>query len=51
MTKKPLFYGGGVRSEEDLRVLADAGFDGAIISTAVHKGAIPASLIQEGEFC
>ena len=51
VTKKPLFYGGGVRSEEDLRVLADAGFDGAIISTAVHKGAIPASLIQEGEFC
>lgn len=51
VTKKPLFYGGGVRSEEDLRVLADAGFDGAIISTAVHKGAVPLALIQEGDFC
>ena len=51
VTKKLLFYGGGVRSESDLKVLADAGFDGAIISTAVHKGAIPLSLIQEGEFC
>ena len=49
--KKPLFYGGGVRSEADLKVLADAGFDGAIVSTAVHKGAIPLALIQEGEFC
>jgi len=51
VTKKPLFYGGGVRSVEDLKVLADAGFDGAIVSTAVHKGAIPLSLIQEGEYC
>lgn len=51
VTKKPLFYGGGVHSEEDLRVLADAGFDGAIISTAVHKGAVPLALIQEGDFC
>lgn len=51
VTDKPLFYGGGVRSLDDLRVLADAGFDGAIISTAVHKGAVPLSLIQEGEFC
>ena len=51
VTAKPLFYGGGVRSEDDLRALKDAGFDGAIISTAVHKGAIPLSLIQEGEYC
>lgn len=51
VTKKPLFYGGGVRSIADLETLRDAGFDGAIVSTAVHKGAIPLELIQEGEFC
>ncbi len=50
-TSRPLFYGGGVASMNDLAMLADAGFDGAIISTAVHRGNIPLSLIQEGEFC
>ncbi|MDO5845631.1 MAG: HisA/HisF-related TIM barrel protein [Methanocorpusculum sp.] len=50
-TRKPLFYGGGVASMDDLVVLRDAGFDGAIVSTAVHKGRIPLSLVQEGEFC
>jgi phosphoribosylformimino-5-aminoimidazole carboxamide ribotide isomerase len=48
---KQLFYGGGIRSVSDLAVLADAGFDGAIIATAVHQGAVPLSIIQEGRFC
>ena len=36
-----LFYGGGVASVADLETIKDAGFDGAIIATALHKGAVP----------
>lgn len=50
-TKKPLFYGGGVSSVEDLELLKEIGFDGAIISTAVHKKNIPLELLQDGELC
>ncbi|HKM41252.1 MAG TPA: HisA/HisF-related TIM barrel protein [Methanocorpusculum sp.] len=50
-TKKPLIYGGGVKTEDDLKILSDAGFDGVIISTAVHKGTIPLRIIQEGTYC
>jgi len=47
----PLFYGGGVSSVSDLITLEEAGFDGAIISTALHRGAIPLEWIREGEIC
>ena len=50
-TKKQLFYGGGVASADDLETLQRAGFDGAIISTAVHNRQIPLELIREGELC
>ena len=50
-TKKTLYWGGGVSSLSDLDTLSRAGFDGAIISTAVHRGRIPVSVIQEGEYC
>jgi phosphoribosylformimino-5-aminoimidazole carboxamide ribotide isomerase len=50
-SEKKLYYGGGVRSVEDLRILSDAGFDGAIIATAVHRGTIPLRIVQEGSFC
>ncbi|HJJ58498.1 MAG TPA: HisA/HisF-related TIM barrel protein [Methanocorpusculum sp.] len=50
-TKKQLFYGGGVASAADLETLQRAGFDGAIISTAVHNRQIPLELIREGELC
>jgi len=50
-TKKPLIYGGGVNTLDDLRILSDAGYDGVIISTAVHKGKIPVEIIREGTFC
>ena len=46
-----LFYGGGVRAPEDLQRLKNAGFDGAIIATAVHKGAIPLEWLQRGHQC
>ncbi len=50
-TKKTLLYGGGVNTPDDLRTLCDAGYDGVIISTAVHKGKIPPEIVQEGTFC
>ena len=46
-----LLYGGGVASVADLEVIRDAGFDGAIIATALHKGAIPADWIRRGCIC
>ena len=49
--KKSLFYGGGVSSEDDLYALKDAGFDGAIISTALHRGNIPPEWIRRGKIC
>lgn len=48
---RTLFFGGGVASLEDLRLLADLGFEGAIVATAVHRGAIPLELIRRGGFC
>lgn len=50
-TDKKLFYGGGISSLSDLDVLSKAGFDGAVVSTAVHLGKIPISIIREGEYC
>lgn len=46
-----LLYGGGVATADDLRQLADTGFDGAIIATALHRGAIPLAWVQEGRLC
>jgi len=46
-----LIYGGGVSSEEDLVLLRDAGFDGAILATALHKGRVPIDLVRRGLFC
>ncbi|MBP2134596.1 phosphoribosylformimino-5-aminoimidazole carboxamide ribotide isomerase [Methanomicrobium sp. W14] len=48
---KELLYGGGVYDMEDLKRLYDAGYDGAIITTAVHKGRIPKEILAEGEIC
>jgi len=46
-----LLYGGGIASEEDLYRLADAGFDGAIVATAVHRGTIPVETVRAGKIC
>lgn len=46
-----LLYGGGVATAGDLHRLADAGFDGAIVATAVHRGEIPLEWVQEGHLC
>jgi phosphoribosylformimino-5-aminoimidazole carboxamide ribotide isomerase len=46
-----LLYGGGVSTADDLHGLARAGFDGAIVATAVHRGVIPLAWVQEGRLC
>lgn len=48
---RKLFYGGGVATTGDLRVLSDAGIDGAIIATALHHGAVPLDWIRRGRMC
>jgi phosphoribosylformimino-5-aminoimidazole carboxamide ribotide isomerase len=47
----PLYYGGGVATSDDLESISSAGFDGAIISTALHKGIIHIEWIRRGEYC
>jgi phosphoribosylformimino-5-aminoimidazole carboxamide ribotide isomerase len=46
-----LLYGGGVASVADLEIIKEAGFNGAIIATALHKGAVPAEWIRRGDCC
>lgn len=46
-----LFYGGGVRNAQDLEILCETGFDGAIIATALHRGAVPLEWVRRGTFC
>ncbi len=46
-----LYYGGGVATMEDLEKISHSGFDGAIISTAIHRGTIPVEWIRRGSCC
>ena len=46
-----LFWGGGVAGMQDLTLLNTCGFDGVIIATALHSGAIPLEIIREGSLC
>jgi phosphoribosylformimino-5-aminoimidazole carboxamide ribotide isomerase len=46
-----LLYGGGVATVTDLEMLKAAGFDGAIIATALHYGAVPLEWIRRGTCC
>jgi len=48
---RKLFWGGGVASTADIEMLCDAGFDGAIIATALHHEKIPLSWIRRGRVC
>ena len=41
-----LIVGGGVRTAEDLRALAEAGADGVLLATALHRGWITAADIH-----
>ncbi|NLB00999.1 MAG: nickel transporter [Methanomicrobiales archaeon] len=46
-----LLYGGGVAGVDDIHLLADTGFDGAIIATAVHRGTVPIEWLRRGSPC
>lgn len=46
-----LLYGGGVASVDDIHLLTETGFDGAIIATAVHHGKVPLGWVQRGHPC
>ena len=46
-----LLYGGGVSGVDDIHLLADTGFDGAIVATAVHRGTMPLEWIRRGQPC
>ena len=48
---RKLFWGGGVAAAADLEALSDAGFDGAIIATALHHKKIPLTWIRRGRIC
>jgi phosphoribosylformimino-5-aminoimidazole carboxamide ribotide isomerase len=48
---RPLYYGGGVATIADLEEISRSGFDGAIVSTAVHRGTIPVDWIRRGSCC
>ena len=43
-----IIVGGGTRDVEDLRRLARQGFDGALVATALHTGAITSGAVEAG---
>jgi phosphoribosylformimino-5-aminoimidazole carboxamide ribotide isomerase len=48
---RQLIYGGGVATVGDLEIISQSGFDGAIISTALHRGIVPIEWIRRGSCC
>ncbi len=48
ITAHPVYLGGGISGLSDLQTLGDLGCSGVLISTAVHKKAVPLDLIQQG---
>jgi phosphoribosylformimino-5-aminoimidazole carboxamide ribotide isomerase len=42
----PLILGGGVKGPEDLQVLDELGFEGALVATAVYDGRIPLEMVR-----
>jgi phosphoribosylformimino-5-aminoimidazole carboxamide ribotide isomerase len=40
-----------VANVQDLEIISSSGFDGAIISTAVHRGIVPVDWIRRGYCC
>ena len=48
LSDNPTFAGGGICSMRDILTLKELGYDGALISTAVHLGRIPLDIVQKG---
>lgn len=49
LSENPVYVGGGVGSLEDLMRLRDMGCEGALISTALHRGLIDLDVVRRGE--
>jgi phosphoribosylformimino-5-aminoimidazole carboxamide ribotide isomerase len=45
---RTLLFGGGISALKDLDGLREAGFDGAVVTTAVHRGKVPLRVLREG---
>ncbi len=45
-TEYSLILGGGVKGNEDLRVLEEMGFAGVLLATALHNGRIPVARVR-----
>ena len=48
LPRAEIVVGGGVRDADDLRELAGRGFDGALVATALHTGAITSAAVEAG---
>ncbi|MEM2726818.1 MAG: HisA/HisF family protein [Archaeoglobaceae archaeon] len=48
LSQNPVYLGGGISGMRDLEKLKDLGCKGVLISTAVHKKAIPIDLVCKG---
>ena len=48
ISDNPTFAGGGINDLDDLMKLKELGYDGVLISTAVHLGKIPLDIVQKG---
>ncbi len=46
----PMIAGGGVATLDDLRALRDAGYDGALVATALHDGRLTPAALSDGRF-
>lgn len=46
VSRHPLILGGGVKGPEDLQVLDELGFEGALVATAVYNGRIPLEMVR-----
>ena len=46
ISEHPLILGGGVGGVEDLTMLEELGFSGALVATAVHNGKIPLEIVR-----
>jgi phosphoribosylformimino-5-aminoimidazole carboxamide ribotide isomerase len=46
ISEHPLILGGGVKGVEDLTMLEELGFSGALVATAVHNGKIPLEIVR-----
>ncbi|HIP25567.1 MAG TPA: HisA/HisF family protein [Archaeoglobus profundus] len=48
LSDNPTFAGGGINDLDDIIRLKELGYDGVLVSTAVHLGKIPLDIVQKG---